>query len=189
MIIISIFSYCISIFDNALFRYLLNIPVHLVASTTHLPTFCESYTNVSKSYWTDNSNECHTLFTNVIHLHTIYILLFVVLICCCFRNIQDIILKLMNNKSDRTNRTANATAAPNNAAIRARETRLKNAFNEKYSNLLHRLFKTLEKLKLSKSIANSIEPFREEFDDLNNDFEDRMKLGQLGRFSTIQNED
>jgi hypothetical protein len=185
MIFISIFSYCISIFDNDLFRYLLNIPVHLVASTTHLPTFCENYTNVSKAYWTDNSNECYTLFTNIIHLHTIYIFLFFVLICCCFSFIQDIILKLIN-KNER--RPANATAAPNNAAIKARETRLKNTFNEKYSSLLNRLLRALERTRLSIPVQNLIQPFQEEYEDLNNDFEERLRLGQLGRFSSIQNE-
>jgi len=77
----------------------------------------------------------------------------------------------------------NTAATPNNAAIKARETRLKNIFNEKYSNLLNRLFRALERTRLSITIQNLIQPFQEEYKDLNSEFE-----AQSGRFRNIQNE-
>jgi hypothetical protein len=77
----------------------------------------------------------------------------------------------------------NTAATPNNAAIKARETRLKNNFNEKYSNLLNRLLRALQRINLSIAVKNCIEPFREEYEDLNIEFE-----AQSGRFRNIQNE-
>jgi len=183
MIDISIFTYCFSILDNGIYRYLFSIPVHLVASTTHLPTFCENYTGISKTYWIEQNDKCFTLFTNIIHFHTIYLCILVVLICCCFRFLQNLIINLLIKTHLMKANKINTAATPNNAAIKARETRLKNTFNEKYSSLLNRLFRALERTKLSITIQNLVHPFQEEYKDLNSEFE-----AQSGRFRNIQNE-
>jgi len=192
MIDISLISFCVSIFDNAIVRYLLNIPVLFIASTTHLPTFCDNYTGISKTYWIKHTDECHTLFTNIIYIHTTYFFIIFVLFCCCFRSVQNILLNILNKnisiKTEITNSTNRSVRGASPAAIKGKETRLKNICNEKFGNILYRLFKALENIKLPKAIHNCIRPFQEEYAELKKDLEERLTGGNLSRFSSIQSE-
>jgi hypothetical protein len=54
-------------------------------------------------------------------------------------------------------------------------TKLKNTYNEKFSELLRRLLNALERIKLTKQILICIQPFREEFYDWDERFSTHYK--------------
>ena len=176
-LIVSLINFCISLFDNAIFRYLFNIPVHLLKSTTHLPTFCNNYTGISEDYWIEHTDECDILFTNIIHIHSVYCCVLVILICCCFRFIQNILFKIIFPiiKDEVNNGKGSIIHKEININMAGKETKLKNSFNEKFSNLLKRLLKALDNLKLSKAIEKSIVPFKEEYEELKDELENKLK--------------
>ena len=141
-----------------------------IASTTHLPTFCDNNTGISKTYWIEHTDECHTLFTNIIHIHTIYCFIIFVLICCCFRFVQNFILRIILPIKDEAVNVA-AKNIKSRIYSLAAEKREKSILNEKYSKILYRLFKALENIKLPKAIHNCIRPFQEEYAELKEDFQ------------------
>ena len=196
MVDISLVSFCVSLFDNAIFRYLFNIPVNTIASTVYLPSFCESYSGLPSKYWEEHSVECRTLFTNIIHIHTAYFLIIVGFIWFYFLPYRTFFTAIVpisklevssvseenaiGTRSIRINTVINRQAPPRDqATVRAEMTKLKNKYNEKFSELLRRLLNALERIKLTKQILICIQPFRDEFYDWDEKFTTQRKKLEL----------
>jgi len=172
--------------NNDVVRYVYSIPYYFLRYIVLLMyaskyEYCESISSFPYTFWIENSHHCDNLIHNIINIHCYYNIVFVSIILCCYPYFQNFLLRIIvahnepiNNKPNK--KRADSPAPVNQTALNAKKTKLKNLFNEQFCNLLSRLMKTLNNMKLSTTAMNVIKPFEEEYIEIKNDYKEKLKL-------------